>query len=301
VFRELVAAGKYVLEREFPWRSHEVWPDDIFLVSFPKSGNTWTRFLVGNLIRPEDPVSFMNIERVVPDLAALPRKDFRRVPRPRIIKSHDCFDPRYRRVIYIVRDPRDVAVSSYYYAKKMRNITDSTSIHAYITTDFMAKADYSGTWGEHVGSWLINADNAAAFVALNCRGSDQAGFRAVATPDRLGARGHGREFLLLRYEDLLEDTQGGLLGIARFLGLDVGPDRIRLAVERSSARNMRKLESVQNRQWITTRESRKDIQFVREAKSGQWHEHLAPESVAAIQSAWGHLMALLGYPCRQNL
>ncbi|HKV38100.1 MAG TPA: sulfotransferase domain-containing protein, partial [Blastocatellia bacterium] len=155
MFRELVGAVKYALEGECPLRAHEVWPDDIFLVSFPKSGNTWTRFLAGNLINPDQPASFVNIERAIPDIAGLARKDFRLVARPRIIKSHDCFDPRYRRVVYIVRDPRDVAVSSYYYAKKMKNIGDSTSIHAYIKTDFMAGGDYNGTWGEHVGSWLI--------------------------------------------------------------------------------------------------------------------------------------------------
>jgi hypothetical protein len=289
LLRELRGAANYLLEQEFPLRSHEVWPDDVFLVSYPKSGNTWVRFLLGNLVRQGGGVSFLDIGRVVPDIAGLARKDFRRLARPRVIKSHDCFDPRYRRVVYIVRDPRDVAVSSYYYAQKMRNISDATSMHAYITTDFMGRADYSGTWGEHVGSWLINPQIAAAFSALN------RALPPAARLDELGARGHGRQFLLVRYEDLLEDTETGLARIARFIGVDATPDGVHLAVEQSSARNMRRLESAQSEQWVTTRKSRKDIQFVREATSGQWRQSLARESVAAIECAWGFLMELLGY------
>ncbi len=294
MLRKLVVAARYLGEREFPQRRHEVWPDDVFLVSFPKSGNTWTRFLVGNLIHQDDRVSFVNIEHVVPDIAGLSRKEFRLIPRPRVIKSHDCFDPRYRRVIYLVRDPRDVAVSSYYYAKKMKNVPDSTSIHAYITEDFMRGGNYNGNWAENVGSWLINAENAACFCAPDHKGKHASGW-AEPQLDRLGARGHGREFLLVRYEDLLRDTEGGLVRIARFLGMEPKPDRIRRAVERSSADRMRKLEVAQSTEWATTRNSRTDIQFVREATSGQWQHRLAPESVAAIESAWGYLMEMLGY------
>ncbi len=38
-------------------------PDDTFIVSYPRSGNTWTRFLIANLLHPQEPVTFANIER----------------------------------------------------------------------------------------------------------------------------------------------------------------------------------------------------------------------------------------------
>ena len=31
-------------------RDITIFPDDVFLTSYPRSGNTWTRFLVGNLV-----------------------------------------------------------------------------------------------------------------------------------------------------------------------------------------------------------------------------------------------------------
>ena len=44
-------------------RSLTVFPNDIFLVSYPRSGNTWIRFLVGNLLNTSDPITFANVER----------------------------------------------------------------------------------------------------------------------------------------------------------------------------------------------------------------------------------------------
>jgi hypothetical protein len=295
VLGHLRSAAKYTLERDVSLRRHEVWPDDIFLVSFPKSGNTWTRFLLGNLMNPDRSVGFANIEHIVPDIAAFPRGAFRRLKRPRIIKSHDCFDPRYRRVIYVVRDPRDVAVSLYHYAKKVKNINDSLPLEAFIKRMFVPGRSYNGTWGEHVGSWLVNPTNIAEFSLLNGEARPHSASAVQIKMDSLGARGHGREFLLVRYEDLLEDTEAWLRRIAEFSGLAASPERIERAVEQSSADSMRKLESAQNLQWVTTRETRKDIHFVREAKSGQWRAALGASSIAEIESAWGHLMRLIGY------
>jgi hypothetical protein len=134
------------------------------------------------------------------------------------------------------------------------------------------KNDFLGTpasWGENVMSWL-------------------------------GARGHDRDFLVLRYEDLLADTQGEMTRIAKFLNLNASAERIAKAVELSSADNMRKLEAKQTNDWLTTRDSRKDIPFVRAAKSGQWQQTLPPESVAVIEETWGAVMEMLGYPLSQE-
>ncbi len=96
-----------------------VFPDDVFLVSYPRSGNTWTRFLIGNLLDQEDPITFANIESRIPEIYFFPDKVLRRLPRPRILKSHEYFDHRYKRVVYIVRDPRDVATSMYHYSREL--------------------------------------------------------------------------------------------------------------------------------------------------------------------------------------
>jgi hypothetical protein len=61
---------KYLLGTDKAERNFRVYPDDTFLVSYPRSGNTWTRFLIANLAYPHESVSFLNIERLIPDTAS---------------------------------------------------------------------------------------------------------------------------------------------------------------------------------------------------------------------------------------
>jgi hypothetical protein len=99
----------------------------------------------------------------------------------------------------------------------------------------------------------------------------------------------------LRYEDLIEKPEQELSKAAEFLGLHTSPEALARAVELSTADKMKKLERIQSDLWGTTKEGRKDIDFVREAKSEQWKKSLPAASVAEIECKWGYLMDLLGY------
>ncbi|HYW40726.1 MAG TPA: sulfotransferase domain-containing protein [Terriglobales bacterium] len=257
---------KYVLGTDVAGRGLAVYSDDTFIVSYPRSGNTWTRFLVANLVYAGQPVTFANIERLIPDCEAQSNRYLKRVARPRIIKSHEYFDPRYKKAIYIVRDPRDVALSYYNFSRKYRQIEDSYPLERYIG-DFvdgrLTSADW-GTWGENVGTWVA-------------------------------ARKGRPTFLLLRYEDLIADTQTELAKVARFFGVDASPGELRRAIENSSADHLRELEKKEGSEWITTKNKRPDIPFIGSAVAGKWKSVLPDAAVEEIESAWGNLMAQLGY------
>jgi len=124
-------------------RDITIFPDDVFLTSYPRSGNTWMRFLVGNLLHQEKPVTFLNMEGLVPDMYKQSDRTLRHMPRPRILKSHECFDPRYRRIIYIVRDPRDVVLSCYF-----QNIPLNATNVNFLSFERLAKhyADLMDIW-----------------------------------------------------------------------------------------------------------------------------------------------------------
>src|SRR5215813_414014 len=92
----LRAVFVYLLGNDIPGRKIYVEPADTFIVSYPRSGNTWTRFLIANLLHPDKSISFANIETLIPDIRAVPRKRLRTVPRPGVIKSHEYFDLRYQ-------------------------------------------------------------------------------------------------------------------------------------------------------------------------------------------------------------
>jgi hypothetical protein len=57
VIRELVYTAKYIPGKDLAGRNLTVFPDDTFIVSYPRSGNTWTRFWIANLLHPEEPVT----------------------------------------------------------------------------------------------------------------------------------------------------------------------------------------------------------------------------------------------------
>jgi Sulfotransferase domain len=264
MFKYLIAGVKHGLRLHRPGRTLLILPDDVFLVSFPKSGNTWTRFLLANLIYPGQPATFANIHRLIPDPSGTSKRDLERMRRPRIIKSHECFDPRYRRVIYIVRDPRDVAVSQYHYHRKLMKIGDDSPIESFVTRFLAGETCPHGSWGQNVASWLATSEKSP-------------------------------HFLLLRYEEMLADTVRELAKIAGFLGISADREQIALAVERSSAARMRKLEESQTEQCELTKGSRKDLSFVRAASSGGWRSELPAVMALRIEAAWGPLMRHLGY------
>jgi hypothetical protein len=209
VIRYLVSGVKHALGLHHLGRRLPVRPDDILLASYSQSGNTWLRFLIANLVHPDQAVDLGNLHQLVLDPDVSVKRDFDRAPRPRIVKTHGSFDPRYRRVIYMVRDPRDVAHSQYQrYLRQLRKIDDPIPVEDFPVEDFIDRFLTGelnrnfGSWGENAGSWLAT-------------------------------RSRHPGFLLLRYEDLLAGTTQELTRVADFAGLPSTPERISQAVERS--------------------------------------------------------------------
>jgi hypothetical protein len=271
VLRALAQAGRVLAGRQMAGRNVTVFPDDVFVVSYPRSGNTWTRFLIGNLINPDDPVTFANVESRLPEIYFNPDHAMRRLERPRILKSHECFQPQYPRIIYIVRDPRDVAVSFYHHNIKAGNIAENYPLEQFIPR--FIKADFDskwGSWGDHVLSW-----------------------------QRLREGSPG--FLLLRYESMKQNPELELARVAAFLqscsfrAIDASSEKLLRAIDLSSPERMRSLEKQQAAEWVLTRNTRNDKPFVRSAIAGGWTAQLPKQSVAAIESAWGEIMQALGY------
>lgn len=247
-----------------PGRAVQVLPDDVFLVSYPKSGNTWIRFLLANLLHAGARIDFSTIESIVPDIYQNNERSLQATPRPRIIKSHEYFDPRYGRVVYLVRDPRDVLISFYHYQVMVKQIAEDLPFETYAADFISGQVSPYGSWGEHVGSWR-------------------------------GARDQKPGFLLVRYEDLSGQTIRQVARIARFLGVTVDASAVEVIVERCSANRMREMERTQAGDWRPLRDRRDGHAFIRKARVGGWREDLAPALAQKVEEAWAGSMIHLGY------
>jgi hypothetical protein len=195
-------------------RTLTVFHDDVFLASYPRSGSSWVRFLIANLLRQEDaPVEYVNTR--APGIYRVPDSELLKLPRPRFLKTHEPFHPLYPRVIYIVRDPREVARSYLGFLKRRNRVSDATTLEAFLPRFVAGRVPY-GSWRDHAAEWT--------------RGR-------AGDPD----------FLLVRYERLREDTETELGRIATFAGISANDSEIRRAVERSSYDSLRAVEEDRRR------------------------------------------------------
>ncbi|MBA2540906.1 MAG: sulfotransferase domain-containing protein [Deltaproteobacteria bacterium] len=263
VRKRMRAGVDTLLARDRPGRALEVHDDDSFIVSYPKSGNTWVRFLVANLIHAE-PTDFESMETRVPTIYKHTSRELAGFDRPRVLKSHEYFDPRYPRVVYVVRDPRDVIVSYYHYSLRKGFIGEGHSLEEFGREFVHGRSNKFGTWQENVASWLA-------------------------------ARADSPAFLLVRYEDLRSKCAHELSRIARLLGRTTDDATIARAVEASSFERMRALEAKSGGATLHLKHKRADVPFVRKGTVGGWKQEL-PDSVrASIEGTWAPLMKRLGY------
>jgi hypothetical protein len=232
--------------------------DDVYLVSFPRSGNTWLSFMLANVIighcNLEKEVNFFNIHDFIPDIYVsryIP-KNLEFKPFPRIIKSHEKFNPYYKKVIWLVRNPRDVMISYWHYYKELHNKQISL-------TDFIRDKKYGiSAWVKHTESYL-NAP--------------------------LGIR-----ILLVKYEDLKRDSKREISKILRHLGILVSEDTIDRAIEKSSFEEMKKIEK-ETAAYPGKYQTR--FVFMRKGKAGQ--KELSEIEEDYIRQKAGNLMKYFNY------
>jgi hypothetical protein len=245
------------------YRHRTVSRRDAFLVSYPKSGNTWLKFMLAHLLggRAADLDNDSTVIADVGSHGATPRV----LPHGgRLIKSHEPYSsPQkrfYRKAIYLIRDGRDVAVS-YYYTLIRRGLYQG-DFGPFLRLFLAGDVDGYGPWHEHVRSWLESP--------LHGDGS----------------------LLVLKYEDMLADPTENLCAAMEFLGVPVERERAEQTIREYTAERMREKERGTR---FHERKQRRDIMFVRKAKAGDWAEAFTPEDEEFFRNETGGLLERLGY------
>lgn len=187
---------------------------DAYVLSYPKCGRTWLRLMLGRTFQAHfglDDVPLLETKTFAQRQPGIPRLQFTHDDDP-FLRPVDRLERRkeryrHRPVVFLVRDPRDVAVSFYFQ---------------------MLKRD------------RIIAGSLADFV-FGARG----GLASIIAFYNIWARNRAvpESFLLLRYEDMHADPTAALRRLVDFLGLAaIGDDVLRATAEFASFEAMQKME-----------------------------------------------------------
>lgn len=187
---------------------------DAFLISYPKCGRTWLRLMIAQAlqyhygVQTDDPLELHRLADIAP---GAPRILVWHEDRPHLkaAATIESDKSRYRdkRVVLLVRDPRDVLVSLYFHLSR-RGGRDLGTLSDYLRSDI-------GSTASLIRYYNIWADQ----------------FRAAG------------DFLCVRYEDLRTNPQGELARILDFLGSPVSDAAVHEAVAATEFSKMRKMEA----------------------------------------------------------
>ena len=117
---------------------------DVFLVSYPRSGNTWIRFMLLQARPGFTENDFQRINEIIPDMHGT--LTWFQCRRTNLVKSHLTNWQPFRRVIYLVRDGRAATHSNWRYQR------DEGRFHGTFE-DFVKHPHWPSTWSEHVSGW----------------------------------------------------------------------------------------------------------------------------------------------------
>ncbi|KAM7340278.1 hypothetical protein ACRRTK_000893 [Alexandromys fortis] len=186
---------------------------------------------------------------------------------PRLITSHLPFHifPRSffssnAKMIYVIRNPRDVLVSSYFFFHKTNLIKNPESFINYFEW-FLKGNVICGSWFEHTRAWL------------SMRERDN--------------------FLLLSYEDLKQDTRGTIEKICDFLGKKLEKDELDLVLKYSSFQVMKE-NKMSNFSLIPEDVVTNGLDLMRKGTTGDWKNHFTVAQAEAFDKVFQEKMT--GFP-----
>jgi len=239
------------------WRHRGLNPSDMFFAAYPKSGTTWARFVLFEMLSGKAS-GFKATNQQMPGVG-MHHNALRLLPNGgRLVATHEYYRNNYHRSIYMVRDARDVLLSEFAFLSALEYYTND--LDSFVNTFLYTVVSAYGPWHKNVTSWLDSP------IANN------------------------GNMMVVRYEDLRKDPVPLFAQMADFLGANVSDEKIKQAVENNSIQNMRKKEDKE-----PVRASIKG-RFVRDGKVRGWVSKLTPEQVARIDKVAGPTLQRLGYP-----
>ena len=255
----------------------------IWIASYPKSGNTWIRFMACNLLYGRQE-SASSLNRLVPDVHEVtddPMSD----PPAALLKTHFTCGPhlpywdRAAGAIYVFRHPADVLASNFFYSQRSAPGAGAvqSDFDRYVDAFLQARGDPRwielgmGSWEDNVRGWLHGS---LPFPVVR-----------------------------IRYEDVIDDPLAACARLAQLLRPDSTRDELKRAVDHSSFDRMREIERADIREQRVGIFYKPYLQasidagsrFMRRGMVGDGAARLSAAQRARLRETFGALLADLGY------
>ncbi|KAM4568111.1 sulfotransferase 2B1-like [Fundulus diaphanus] len=234
---------------------------DVFAVTYPMSGTVWMQEILPLVLNGGDltPVLTIRNHDRVPWLECKQLAEIvDRLTSPRALVTHlpyslmpPSFHASKAKVIYVMRDPKDVLVSSYYFHQMAAFLEDPGTFDEFLGKFLEGRVPF-GKWTEHVKSW-----------------------KSAELGDRI---------LFITYEEMVQDLPASIRRISDFLRSNLSDEVIQKIAEHCSFRSMKandmsNFSHVSNQYMDTNKSS-----FFRKGIVGDWKNHFSSEQLIRFVS-----------------
>ncbi|XP_043571095.1 sulfotransferase 2B1-like [Chiloscyllium plagiosum] len=251
----------------------QVRDDDVFIVTYPKSGTTWLQEILPLIYSNGDltPVHTIPNWQRVPWLEHKTGKSLlENRPSPRLITTHltyhmmpKSFYTSKAKVVYVSRNPKDALVSSFHYHDMASFLENPGTFEEFIDKFLEGKVMF-GSWFDHIKSWWPRKDQ--------------------------------DNILFLTYEELLQDMRSALLKLKEFLGKQLSDDAIERIVTQTKFNNM-KQNKMSNYSFVPEElMDQKKSNFLRKGISGDWKTHFTTAQTEHFNSVYTQEMKGINFP-----
>ncbi|XP_030604831.1 sulfotransferase 2B1-like [Archocentrus centrarchus] len=235
--------------------------DDILVVTYPKSGTIWMQEILPLVLNGGD----LTVIHTIPNWERVPLIQTKRfalfvnkLASPRMLGTHfpyNLMPPSFytskAKVIYIMRNPKDIMVSSYYFHQMAGFLEDPGTFDEFMDK-FLEGEVMFGKWTDHVKSW-----------------------RSSELADRI---------MYITYEEMVQDLPASLRRISDFLGRNLTEEVIQKIAENCSFKTM-KTNNMSNFSLMPKVYMDSDKSpFLRKGTVGDWKNHFSSEQLARFIS-----------------